>query len=64
MLTFCSSNFLLQIQNTPVQKLSFPEQNRSDPAAFYPAQMNRWITRWENEGGAIAVGRSADNVAA
>jgi hypothetical protein len=62
MLTFCSSNFLLQVQNPPVQRLSFPEENRSGPAAFSPAEINRWIARWENEGGAVAVGRSADYV--
>jgi hypothetical protein len=53
--TFRSSNFLLQAQNPPVQGLFFPEQNRSDPAAFCPAEINRW----ENEGGAVAVRRSA-----
>jgi hypothetical protein len=62
MLTFRSSNFLLRAQNPPVQSLSFPEQNRSDPAALCPAEINRWIARWENEGGAVAVGLSADHV--
>jgi hypothetical protein len=59
MLTFRSSNFLLQAQNPPVQGLFFPEQNRSDPASFCPTEINRWIARWENEGGAVAVRRSA-----
>ena len=43
MLAFRSSNFLLQVLNPPVQRLSFPGENRSDPAAFCPAEINRWI---------------------
>ena len=62
MLAFRSFNFLLQVQNPPVQRLSFPEENRSAPAAFCPAEINRWIARWENEGGAVAVRRSAGYV--
>jgi hypothetical protein len=62
MLTFRSSNFLLQTQNPPGQRLSFPEENGSDPAAFCSAEINRGIARWENEGGAVAVGPSADHV--
>jgi hypothetical protein len=60
MLTFRSSNFLLQAQNPPVQRLSFAE-NRSNPAAFCPAEINRWIARWENEGGAVLQEAYANN---
>jgi hypothetical protein len=55
MLSFPSSNFLLQAQLPTVQRLSLSEENRSDPAAFCPAEINRWIARWENEGGAGAL---------
>ena len=51
MLSFRSSNFL-QAQHQPVQRLSFPEENRPDPGAFCSTETNRWIARWENEGGA------------
>jgi hypothetical protein len=62
MLAFRSSNFLLQVQDPPAQILSFPGENRSGPVAFCPAEINRWIARWENEGGAVAGGRSAEYV--
>jgi hypothetical protein len=62
MLTFPSSNFRLQAQHPPVQRLSFPEENRPDRGAFCPIEINRWIAHWENEGGAVARGRSVDYV--
>ena len=58
MLTFPSSNFLRQ--QPAVQKLSFPEETRLGAGSFCPTELNRWIARWENEGGAVALGRSAD----
>jgi hypothetical protein len=61
MLTFPSSNFLLQ-ERPPVQRLSFPKDNRPGGGAFCSTEINRWIGRWENEGGALAVGGSADYV--
>jgi hypothetical protein len=54
MLSFPSSNFLLQAQLPTVQRLFFPEENRSDRGGFCPSEINRWIARWENEGGALA----------
>jgi hypothetical protein len=51
MLTFPSSNFLLQAQHPPVQRLSFADENRHVRGAFCLTEINRWIARWENEGG-------------
>jgi hypothetical protein len=62
MLTFPSSNFLLQAQLPIVQRLSFADENKPARGAFCPSEINRWIARWENEGGAVAVGGSADYV--
>ena len=58
MVTFPSSNSLLRAQHPPVQRLSFPDENTSDHGAFSHTEINRWIARWENEGGAVALGRS------
>jgi hypothetical protein len=55
MLTFPCSNFLLQ-EHPPVQRLSFVEDKTLGGGAFCPTEINRWIARWENEGGALAVG--------
>jgi|GraSoiStandDraft_41_1057321.scaffolds.fasta_scaffold189289_5 hypothetical protein len=52
MLSFPSSNFLLQ-EHPPVQRLSFPQDNRPGGSSFCPTEINRWIARWENEGGAV-----------
>jgi hypothetical protein len=60
MLSFPSSNFLLQAPLPTVQRLSFPEETRSERDAFCPIEINRWIARWENEGGAVAVGPSVE----
>jgi hypothetical protein len=57
--TFPSSNFLLQ-EHPPVQRFSFPEENIPGGGSLCPSEINRWIARWENEGGAVALGRSAD----
>jgi hypothetical protein len=62
MLTFPSSNFLLQAQHAPLRRLSFPEENRPELGAFCAIEINRWIARWENEGGAVALGPSVDHV--
>jgi hypothetical protein len=62
MLTFPSSNFLLQAQRPPVQRLSLSDENRPARGTFCLTEINRWIGRWENEGGALAVGGSADYV--
>ena len=61
MLTFPSSNFLLQ-ERPPVQRLSLSDENRAARGTFCLTEINRWIARWENEGGALAVGGSADYV--
>ena len=60
LLSFPSCNFLRQAQLPIVQRLSFPEENRSDRGAFCPTEINRWIARWENEGGAVAFGTSVE----
>ncbi len=62
MLTVSSSNFLLRAQHPPVQRLSFADENRHVRGAFCLTEINRWIARWENEGGAVAVGGTADYV--
>jgi hypothetical protein len=61
MLPFPSSNFLLQAQHPPVQRDSL-SRRRIDliGAHFCPVEINRWIARWENEGGAVALGPSVD----
>jgi len=64
MLTFPSSNFLLQAPHPPVQGLSFPDENRPARGAFCLTEINRWIARWENEGGAGAVEGNANYVTA
>ena len=43
-----------------VEKVSFPEGNRPEPAAPCHPEINRWIARWENEGGGVRLGRSDD----
>jgi hypothetical protein len=62
-LTFLFSNFLLQ-EHPPVQRLSFPEDNSPGGGAFCPSEINRWIARWENERGAVAVEGNANYVLA
>jgi hypothetical protein len=58
MLTFPFSNFLLQAQLPTLQRLSLQDQNRPARGAFCPSEINRWIARWENEGGAIRRSKS------
>jgi hypothetical protein len=62
MFTSCSSNFHLQSHDAPVRRISFPAENKPDRDAFRSTEINRWIARWENEGGAVAIGRSADHL--
>jgi hypothetical protein len=45
-----------------VQRLSLPGENRPARGALSPGEINRWIARWENEGGAVALGPSANHV--
>jgi hypothetical protein len=47
-----SSNFLLQ-EHPPVQRVSFPDENRPARSVFCAGVINRWIARWEKEGGAV-----------
>jgi len=63
LLTFSSLDLFLPAQQPPAQKLSFPEKNKPVRGAFCVIEINRWIARWENEGGAVALGRSADYLA-
>jgi len=53
MLTFGFSNFLVRVAHPPVPGGSFPEENPSERGVFCPAEVKRWIARWENEGGAM-----------
>jgi hypothetical protein len=62
MLTFPSSNLLLRARIPSAQGPYFVEKNTSDPAHFAFTEINRWIARWENEGGAVRLGRSDDQV--
>jgi hypothetical protein len=62
MLTFPSSNLLLRARYPSAQRPYFPEKNTPDPAHFAFTEINRWIARWENEGGAVAIRRSPDYV--
>jgi hypothetical protein len=62
MLTFPSFNLLLRGRYPSAQRPYFPEKNTPDPAHFSSTEINRWIARWENEGGAVRLGRSDDQV--
>ncbi len=62
LLTFPSLDLFLPAQQPLAQRLSFSEKNRPVRGAFCVVEINRWIARWENEGGAVALGRSVDYV--